>query len=150
MRTLTRVLLALLAASAAWMGAWALLAPRSFFTGFPGLGWRWVAVDGPFNEHLVRDVGGLSLGLAVMNAVAAWRPARMMVATAAAAGMCFYLPHFAYHAGHLDMLSSSQQIAQTIALSGPVISAFVLLVAAWRMPSVGGVDRGADEDTDER
>lgn len=145
MRILARVLLALLAASAAWMGVWALLAPRSFFTDFPGLGWRWVSVDGPYNEHLVRDVGGLSLGLAVVNAVALWRPTRTLVTTAAAAGLCFYLPHLAFHANHLDMLPTSQQIAQMIALLGPVISAVILLALAWRMPTAGVAGQQADD-----
>ena len=30
----------------------------------------WVAVDGPFNEHLVRDVGALNLALAFVAAMA--------------------------------------------------------------------------------
>ena len=50
----------------AFVGAWALAAPRSFYDGFPmpGLLGAWVASDGPYNEHLVRDVGSLYLALA--------------------------------------------------------------------------------------
>jgi hypothetical protein len=134
MRLLTRILLALLAASAAWMGIWALVAPRSFFTDFPGLGWRWVVVDGPYNEHLIRDVGGLSLGLAVVNAVAAWRLTPALVATAAGAGLCVYLPHLLYHLGHREELPAAQRLAEALALTAPVASAIVLLVLATRLP----------------
>ena len=35
-----------------------------FYDDFPGLGRSWVAADGPYNEHLVRDVGALNLALA--------------------------------------------------------------------------------------
>ncbi len=45
------------------VGGWALVAPGSFYASFPGLGMIWVAVHGPYDEHLVRDVGALYLGL---------------------------------------------------------------------------------------
>jgi hypothetical protein len=38
---------------------------------FPGAGRSWVAPDGPFNEHLARDVGVLNLALAVVTIAAA-------------------------------------------------------------------------------
>ena len=38
-------------------GLWATLSPRSFYDEFPGGGRAWVAADGPYNEHLVRDFG---------------------------------------------------------------------------------------------
>lgn len=40
-----RVLLAALAASAAYPGLWAVLAPQSFFDTFPGAGHHWDTVD---------------------------------------------------------------------------------------------------------
>ncbi len=63
----TTVLLAVIAIGYAGVGAWAALAPRSFYDDFPGGGRHWVAVDGPFNEHLVRDVGTLNLALAAVD-----------------------------------------------------------------------------------
>jgi hypothetical protein len=66
------------------LGSWALLAPRSFYDDFPGLGRSWIAVDGPFNEHLIRDVGALNLALLVLVVAAAWRPTRELLAVAAA------------------------------------------------------------------
>ena len=37
--------------------------PAAFYDDFPGLGRMWVAPDGPYNQHLVRDVGELNLAL---------------------------------------------------------------------------------------
>ena len=59
-----RIALGYLAFVSLEVGIWAQFAPRSFYDDFPGLGRAWVRVDGPFNEHLVRDVGGLNLALA--------------------------------------------------------------------------------------
>ena len=61
-----RVAFGYLALSSLQIGAWALFAPRSFYDGFPGAGRSWVSVDGPYNEHLVRDVGALNLAIAVL------------------------------------------------------------------------------------
>ena len=69
-----RVLLIVLGAVALELGVWATFAPRSFYDDFPGLGRAWVAADGPYNEHLVRDFGGLNLALAVLTLVAAASP----------------------------------------------------------------------------
>jgi hypothetical protein len=44
------------------MGA---VAPAGFFSRFPFAGHAWVALLPPYNEHLVRDVGALSLALIV-------------------------------------------------------------------------------------
>ncbi|MGZ4793552.1 MAG: hypothetical protein ACXWBO_16995, partial [Ilumatobacteraceae bacterium] len=61
-----RIALGYLAVVSIVIGVWAQFAPRSFFDDFPGFGRVWVHVDGPFNEHLVRDVGGLDLALAIV------------------------------------------------------------------------------------
>jgi hypothetical protein len=38
-------------------GAWAMLAPCSWYTSFPGLGHTWLPAYGPFDEHLATDAG---------------------------------------------------------------------------------------------
>jgi hypothetical protein len=106
-----RVLLGVLTASAATVGAWAAFAPRSFYDDFPGLGQMWVAVDGPYNEHLVRDVGALNLALAVVTVCALVTLGRSTIVASALAWLAYGLPHFVYHARHLGPFDATQAIA---------------------------------------
>jgi hypothetical protein len=92
-------------------GLWALLAPGSFATDYPGLGLRWVAGDGPANEHLTRDVGALSLALVGVTLAGPrrWTPALV-------AGWELYaLPHLLYHLFHLHTLSGSLDRVTSVA-----------------------------------
>jgi hypothetical protein len=116
-RTWTRVLLTAIAAGFALVGGWAQLFPRSFYDDFPGAGHHWVAVDGPFNEHLVRDVGGLNLGLALLTAIAAITLARALVLGASGATLLYGVPHIGYHAAHLDKYGTTDQVGNIAALS---------------------------------
>jgi len=79
------------------IGLWALLAPRSFYADFPGLGRAWVSVDGPYNEHLIRDVGALNLALCVVLIAAFIRMTRDLVLTAGVAVLVWGAPHAVYH-----------------------------------------------------
>src|SRR5262245_177277 len=98
----TRVLLAIVAIGYVGVGAWAALAPGSFYANFPGGGHQWVSADGPFNEHLVRDVGTLNLALAAVAIAALVRPGRYLVQVIAGATLVYSAPHFLYHLFHLD------------------------------------------------
>ena len=74
---------------ALFVGAWAQLAPASFHTSFP-FGQGWLAADGPYNEHLLRDVGGLNLALALVTASRPGAPAPSDLAgTADSIGLAF-------------------------------------------------------------
>lgn len=84
------------------VGVWATFSPRAFYDDFPGFGRVWVAVDGPFNEHLVRDTGSWALALAVLCAVAAWTLSRTIVVTAGVALAVQAVPHAVYHLRHTD------------------------------------------------
>lgn len=125
-----RVVLALTGLSLVSVGAWAQAFPRSFYDDFP-LGRQWVALDGPYNEHLVRDVGGLNLALAaVVFAIAAWGSAQLL--RAAAVGVLLYsAPHLAYHALHLDAYGTADRAWLLISLSLVVLAP--LWVALWPM-----------------
>ena len=104
-------------------------APRSFFDGFPGFGMQWVAVDGPYNEHLLRDLGGANLALAVVILFAIARPAVGIVRAVAAAMLVAQVPHFVYHATHLDVLSTTlDRVLQTASLG--LVLAIPLIVMA--------------------
>jgi hypothetical protein len=131
---LARIGLAYLGLAGVWVGAWAQLAPRSFYDSFPGGGRHWVSVDGPFNEHLVRDFGGLNLALALVMLVGAVTLLPTLVRTAAAASLVFNVPHLLYHVAHRDVYTSSDQVANLGALFVTVAVAAGIL-AVW---GVGG------------
>ena len=69
-----QVLAAVLALSAAYVGAWAAAFRQSFYQSFPLAGRGWASMLGPYNEHLTRDVGGLYLALFVTTAWSVLRP----------------------------------------------------------------------------
>ena len=73
-RPVVRAGLIFLAVTQVVIGIWALLAPRSFYDGFPASGHAWVLLLPPYNQHRLRDVGGLSLALTVLLVAAAVRP----------------------------------------------------------------------------
>jgi hypothetical protein len=89
------------------IGVWAQFAPRSFYDHFPGLGRAWVRVDGPYNEHLVRDVGGLNLGMAAVLIAALITLSRPMIITASVASLLYGVPHLVYHIANTGGLSNS-------------------------------------------
>jgi hypothetical protein len=97
---LVRAALALLALSAALVGFWALLAPGSFYPSFPGFGLAWVADAGPYDEHLVRDVGALYLALLALTLVSLLRPRAARPWVAGLVWLVFSVPHLAFHATH--------------------------------------------------
>ena len=126
-----RVLLVLMAVSSGFIGLWALLAPKSFYDDFPGAGRHWVSPDGPYNEHLVRDVGGLNLALTVVAVVAAIVLGRVIVRTAAVATLAFAIPHLAYHAANTDVYETSDAVASILSLGlGAVLPVVVLMLTS--------------------
>lgn len=133
---LERATLAALTASAVYVGGWAAAFPRSFFDSFPGLNRIWVGGDGPYNEHLVRDVGALYLALAVAGTLALiWRDRRVTLVVAAAWAV-FSAPHLAYHLHHLDDLDPVDAVGSLVALSGTLLLAVLLVVGSSRRTEV--------------
>jgi hypothetical protein len=129
MRTLDRVALIVLAVAFGVVGVWAQLAPRSFYDDFPGLGRHWVSGDGPYNEHLVRDVGGLNLALVVMAIAALVTASTVIARVAGIAALVYSLPHAVYHSAHLDMFDdTSDKIGLVVSLWGAVVFAAVVAI----------------------
>jgi hypothetical protein len=91
-----------------------------------------VAIDGPFNEHLVRDVGTLNLALTAVVIAALLRPGRYLVQVAAGAVLLNSLPHLLYHATHLDPYASSDKVALMGTLSVAVLAPIAVLVLSSR------------------
>ena len=78
--------------------------PRAFYEDFPGLGRIWDAVDGPFDEHLVR--------------------------IAAAARLVNAVPHLVYHLRHLGTYDTFDQVGNVISLGTlALLPALVLLLS---------------------
>ena len=122
-----QVVALLLAASAAYVGGWASIAPSSFFRSFPGLGMHWTAVDGPYNQHLVWDVGGLYLSLLVISVCAALSTPHMR-RIAGAAWAVFSVLHFVYHLRHLDAVSTTSAWLESISLGLTLAAALLLML----------------------
>ena len=123
-----RIGLVLLAWPAVVLGLWATFAPRGFYDDFPGFGRVWVAVDGPYNEHLVRDFGAMNLALAFVTIVALVGLHRQMVNTALGAWLLFSVPHLVYHLRHLDVFGTGDAVAVAVSLAiVPVVAAALLL-----------------------
>ena len=97
-----RLLLWLLALGQIGVGLQALFTPRSFYDDFP-IGRGWVAMDGPYNQHLVRDVGSLNLAIVVLVFAALLVGTRTMARTAMVVWLINAVPHFLYHLRHLSM-----------------------------------------------
>jgi hypothetical protein len=108
--------LGILAALQAVVGVWALLAPVSFYTSFPAAGHGWVALLPPYNEHLIRDVGELSLALTVVLAAAAVSGQRLLSAVAVCALAVYAVPHAVYHALHLEGFPTGDAVAQMVGI----------------------------------
>ena len=123
-----RIVLALLAISALVVGLWAQFAPKSFYDSFPGGGRHWVSVDGPYNEHLVRDVGGLNLALAVVTIAALMWLGPRLISAAAVAWLVYSVPHFLYHLNHLAPYDSVDKVGNMVSLALTVLFPVVLLL----------------------
>ena len=131
-----RVVLAVWAIASVQLGIWATFAPRSFFDDYPGFGRHWVRVDGPYNEHLVRDFGALNLALAVVTIAALVTLSRPMVIAVAVAWLAWSVPHLVYHLRHLDVFSSTHdKVLNVVALSVLPVLAVLVLVLTLRRPA---------------
>lgn len=132
-RAVARFGLGYLSFVALLLGVWAGAAPRSFYDSFPGLGMTWVSVDGPYNEHLLRDVGALNLALAVVLIFAFIRLSPDLVRVAAGASLAWNVPHLVYHVFNTDGLGTLDIILN---LGGLSLSAFYPVVLLYVAPKL--------------
>jgi hypothetical protein len=129
MTKLHKVALVVIAFGAGVVGLWAQVFPRSFYDDFPGMGRVWVAVDGPYNEHLVRDVGGLNLGLTFIALFALVTGSLLVARAAGGAALLFGGPHLLYHLFHLDPFDAADAAGIVVSLSIAALAAALVLVA---------------------
>jgi hypothetical protein len=148
-RIVARVALLLLAAAGLYQGLWAQVAPRSFFERFPD-GMSWIAAEGPYNEHLARDIGGLVNGLSVVAILAAWSLSRPLLAANALGWLVYSLPHLGYHLSQpLD--DASMQTLNVLVLGSEVVLPVVGLLGASRgrkLPTTASRDRAQPSTAD--
>ncbi|HTN59528.1 MAG TPA: hypothetical protein VL043_14795 [Protaetiibacter sp.] len=148
MTAVTRVALALLATAQLVIGGWNQFWPESFYAHFPT-----VHLDPPYSEHYARDFGGATLGLAVVLIAAFLVQRAPLVITAGVAYSVFALPHFVFHATHLDHATTGE--ATFLIVANGVVALLGLLVVALgvlrmgrdrhvRDPAVDGPRRGGD------
>jgi len=136
-KTWLRAGLWVLAAIDAGVGAMQLFAPQTFYDRFPSSAHTWVAYLPPYNEHLMRDVGGLNLALLIVVVVAAVTLDRLIVRTALAAVLFFAVVHFVFHATHLEHFPRGDAIGQTISLGVTVLLPAILLWLSFRVAWAG-------------
>jgi hypothetical protein len=128
-----RAALALLVAQGLVVGSWAAISPRSFYDDFPGGGRAWVAADGPYNEHLVRDFGDLNLALAAVALVALVTMGRALVLAAGLGWIVYQAPHLVYHLRHLDVYDTTDQALNVISLVLALALPLAVVVLAPRL-----------------
>jgi alkylhydroperoxidase family enzyme len=109
-----------LAAVQAIDGLYALFVPTSFYDDFP-LGRGWVAAIPEYNEHLVRDVGGLFLGTAIVLGAAALFLSRRLVIIACVSFLAFSLPHAVWHFFNLGPYDTADAVANIVTLGATVL-----------------------------
>jgi hypothetical protein len=117
-----RLLLWLLATASGIVGTYAVAAPHSFYRHVIG-----VHLLGPYNEHLMRDVGGLYLGFALTFTLAARTLVRELAVASCAGFALAQAAHFLYHALHLEPFPLEEGAAQTIGLAALLALPLVVL-----------------------
>ncbi|MET0865879.1 MAG: hypothetical protein ABWZ98_16230, partial [Nakamurella sp.] len=132
-RPVTRVILVAMALFGFIPGAWAAIAPESFYWDFPKIRSAWVSSDGPYNEHLLRDIGAFFLALGVLALIAAISGRLLAARLAGAAWLVFGTVHAAYHFSHLHVYSESiDQWLNVVSMVGSIAMAVAVLIIPGR------------------
>jgi hypothetical protein len=130
--TIRRIILAVTAALGLFVGAWAAFWPTSFYDAFPGFGRIWIAIDGPFNDHLIRDVGALYLALAGASVAAIFSRHPDAGRVVGVAWTVFGIPHLVYHLAHLGSLAPIDVAGNIVSLGGSLVLGIVLMLPGAR------------------
>jgi len=106
------------------IGVWALFLPESFYADFPFSGRDWISTLGPYDEHLVRDVGELNLAFSVLLAFAAILLARRLSRLHRAALRVHTMQTHAFSAG--DNLAQLVSLGLQVVLPAAILFGIVL------------------------
>ena len=125
-----RIALLYLAITTGILAVWILVAPRSFYDDFPGGPAHWVSALPPYNEHLERDFGAASLGIALLTGLAAYWMDRRVIQAAALTWIAAGLPHLVYHLTTTEQYSTGDNVASLIGLALDVVLPLGILYLA--------------------
>ncbi len=129
----TRVALVLLGLPNLLTGAWAIVAPQSWYDNFPGWSPQLISAYPPFNEHLATDAGAGLFAAGLLALVAAAWTRRDVVIVAMIGVLAFILPHTLFHLFNpSDALTASEDIQSTAALGISVGLALLVLGTAYQ------------------
>jgi hypothetical protein len=110
------------------LAIWPLVSPTNFYDTFPGGPYHWIDINGPYNEHFLRDFGALNAALVVIIVFALWKPSVALLQATGLALAVYALPHAIYHLSHLDVYEPSDKFVATAPL---VLQIFMGLAIAW-------------------
>jgi hypothetical protein len=116
-----RIALLYLTITTGFLAIWILVAPKSFYDDFPGGSAHWVSALPPYNEHLERDFGATSLGIALLTGLAAYWMDRRVIQAAALTWIAAGIPHLIYHLTTTEHFSTGDNVASLFALSLAVV-----------------------------
>ncbi len=125
--------LLVLALTQATTGLWALVAPSSFHADFP-FGRGWVGALGPYDEHLVRDVGSTFTALTVLLVAAAVFLELRLVQSALVVWLVFAVPHLAFHLTTIDEYATLDNVLSLAGLALQVVLPLALLALTFSAP----------------
>ncbi|MCV7309957.1 hypothetical protein H7J89_04875 [Mycobacterium paraffinicum] len=109
------------------VGLLATFFPRTFYDCVP-----WVDLVPPYSEHLMRDYGAMNLGLALVFVAAATTMDRRLVRVALGAYLLFAVPHWIFHATHLENFATAAAVEQTTTLTLALLPVALLILTGRR------------------
>ncbi|WP_426574906.1 hypothetical protein [Aquihabitans sp. McL0605] len=88
-------------------------------------------MDGPFNEHLVHDIGQASIALSVVSLATLVTMTPVLVRVASAAWLVNAVPHLVYHLRHLSPFDTFDQVGEIVSLGLLAALPIVVLVLSY-------------------
>ena len=130
-----RISLGLIAVFMAPAAVQAAFTPRSFFDNFP-LGRHWISGTGdPYNEHLVRDVGGLFAAMIIVTVWTLWR--RHPTRPIATAWLIQGVLHLWFHGRHLHGYQTTERVGLIASLTAvPLLAAVTIWTRHTGQPDI--------------
>jgi hypothetical protein len=113
------------------IGLYALFFSRDFYRDFP-FGRSWAEL-GPYNEHLVTDVGALFCAMGVIALFGAARVDRRLSQAVALGWIVFTVPHLVFHWSHRQGLETADVAAQAVFFVAHLLIALYVLSASRRL-----------------